>query len=181
MENNPWQPTLLGSTFTLRPMESTDFEELYLAASDPEIWKLHPVVDRYKREKFEIYFQTGMASQGGLVLIDSTEGKIKGASRFSDHNKEAKCIEIGYTFLARSHWGGHVNRELKTLMLNHAFQYVSLAEFVVGVENLRSRRAMEKLGAKELRVIEALEPEGDLRRSVVYGISKDDWFGASRQ
>jgi N-acetyltransferase len=172
---NMWQPTLVGPRFIARPMQASDFEPLFAAASDPGIWELHPVRDRGTRPKFEIYFNTGIASGGALVVEEKETGTIVGSSRYTAHDPERRSIEIGYTFLTRNHWGTGGNRELKTLMLNHAFQYVDVVEFVVGVKNLRSRGAMEKLGGKLVRNLCEREPEGDMRESVVYEIAKNEW------
>ena len=136
---------------------------------------MHPVRDRYTRPKFEIDLQTGIASGGALVVQDRALGAIVGSLRFTAFDPSKRTVEIGYTFLARNHWGTGANRELKTLMLAQAFQHVDAVEFVVGVKNLRSRGAMEKLGGKLARTIVEREPEGDLRESVVYVIEKNDW------
>ncbi len=61
-------------------------------------------------------------------------------------------VSVGYTFLARSHWGGKFNRELKTLMLTHAFKFIRTVVFDVGEHNMRSRRAVEKIGAGLVRM-----------------------------
>lgn len=172
---NLWQPTLVGARFTTRPMQASDFEPLFAAAADPGIWELHPVRDRGTRPKFEIYFHTGIASGGALIVEDNATGQMAGSSRYTAHDPQRRSIEIGYTFLTRNHWGTGANRELKTLMLNHAFQHVDIVEFVVGVKNLRSRGAMEKLGGKLVRNLCEKEPEGDLRESVVYEIEKNEW------
>src|SRR5438132_12819870 len=90
-----------------------------------------------------------------------------GSSRFHGYDKEKSEIEIGWTFLARSHWGGIYNREMKQLMLRHAFQFVNSDIFLVGPENLRSQRAMEKIG----RVHAGSRRDGGGRESCVYQIS----------
>jgi len=172
---NMWQPTLVGQRFIARPMQPSDFDALFAAASDPGIWELHPVRDRGTRPKFEIYFNTGIASGGALVVEERESGAIVGSSRYTAHDPARRSVEIGYTFLTRNHWGTGANRELKTLMLNHAFQHVDIVEFVVGVKNWRSRGAMEKLGGKLVRNLCEREPEGDLRESVVYEIEKNEW------
>ena len=53
----------------------------------------------------------------------------------------------GWTFLARSHWGGEYNREMKRLMLDHAFRFVGRVVFLIDSANHRSQRATEKIGA----------------------------------
>lgn len=141
-------PTLQGHILTLRPLVAADFEELYTAASDPEIWDQHPF-PRYERDKFSEFFDQAVESKNGLVVVDQATNKIVGTSRY--YNFQENKVSIGYTFLARSHWGGRFNRELKTLMLEHAFKFVSEVFFDIGETNLRSRRAIEKIGAKFVR------------------------------
>jgi RimJ/RimL family protein N-acetyltransferase len=142
------QPVLRGKLLELRPMRADDFDALYAVASDPMIWEQHPKRDRYKEEVFRDFFRIGMDSGGALVAIDLLDSKIIGSSRFAGYDEQNGLIEIGWTFLARSHWGGRYNREMKWLMLNHAFRFVNRVIFNVGVGNIRSQRAMEKIGGK---------------------------------
>jgi RimJ/RimL family protein N-acetyltransferase len=81
-----------------------------------------------------------------LVAIDRASGAIIGSSRYDFGRAEAGEVEIGWTFLARSHWGGSYNAEMKALMLDHAFRSVGRVIFLVGDTNIRSRRAVEKIG-----------------------------------
>jgi RimJ/RimL family protein N-acetyltransferase len=140
------QPSLQGELLALRPLRAEDYPELYAVASDPLIWELHPSSDRYKEEVFGTFFRQGMESGGALIAIDSKDGKIVGSSRFDGYDAEKSEIEIGWTFLARSHWGGAYNGEMKQLMLRHAFKFVKRVVFLVGPQNLRSQRAVEKIG-----------------------------------
>jgi N-acetyltransferase len=73
--------------------------------------------------------------------------EIIGATRFHDYNSENSEVEIGWTFLARSCWGGRYNQELKDLIFLHAFQFVQHVAFLIGENNIRSQRSVEKLGA----------------------------------
>lgn len=166
-----WQPHLIGTSIKLRPLTEGDFEELFEAASDPLIWEQHPDRERYTRKRFEEYFCSAMDSRGAFTILDLQTGKMIGSSRFTSYSPENKSIEIGYTFLVRSHWGGTFNRELKTLMLNYAFQFVDCVYFVVGKENMRSRRAMVKFGGTLVESAGIALP-GDLSASVVYRIAK---------
>jgi len=170
-----WQPTLRGEDFVAAPLLESDFEPLFAAASDPGIWAMHPVRDRYLRGPFETFFRTGIESRGALVFRDPDSGEVLGSSRFCGHDPQLRRVEIGYTFLVRSRWGSGLNRRVKQLMLDYAFEHADLVEFVVGVDNLRSRRAVEKLGARLLRTQRELKPEGDLRESVVYGLRAEVW------
>ncbi len=140
------QPILRGELLGLRPLRPNDFHDLYAVASDPLIWEQHPSKDRYREEVFKGFFREALESGGALIAIDSKDGRVIGSSRFHGYDKEKSEVEIGWTFLARSHWGGAYNREMKQLMLRHAFQFVNRVIFLVGAQNLRSQKAMEKIG-----------------------------------
>jgi RimJ/RimL family protein N-acetyltransferase len=87
-----------------------------------------------------------MESGGALIALDAGNKNIIGSSRFNGYDEAKSEIEIGWTFLARSHWGGLHNGEMKRLMLEHAFQFVDHVIFVIGPENYRSQKAVEKIG-----------------------------------
>jgi N-acetyltransferase len=141
------QPTLVGQTVLIRPLRTKDWFEMLGAASDPLIWELHPVRDRCKEHIFREYFDGAMASKSGFAFIERATGSIIGSSRYHGYDAECREIEIGWTFLVRQHWGGNTNREVKRLMLNHAFTFADAVVFWVGESNWRSLRAMEKIGA----------------------------------
>ena len=140
------QPTLHGELLDLRPLRAQDFDSLFAVASDPLIWEQHPANDRYKPEVFRAFFDEGLASGGALIATDKKDGRVIGSSRFHGYNPERSEVEIGWTFLARKYWGGVYNGEMKQLMLQHAFQFVESVIFLIGDENRRSQRAVEKIG-----------------------------------
>jgi len=148
MEASPnWQPTLEGDLVVLRPTQPDDWEEMFAAASDPFIWAGHPAKDRYTEPAFRKYFEGALQSRGALTIVDKASGHIIGCSRYHDYEPELSRVEIGYTFLVRSCWGGAVNGEVKRLMLAHAFRFVDTVQFAVAEDNIRSRKACEKIGA----------------------------------
>ena len=161
------QPILEGELLGLRPLRPDDFHDLYEVASDPLIWEQHPDTDRYKEAVFEGFFREALESGGALIAIDSKDGRVIGSSRFHGYDSDRSEIEIGWTFLARSYWGGMYNREMKQLMLRHAFRFVNSVIFLVGPENVRSQRAMEKIGG--VRVGSRRDSSG--RESLVYQIT----------
>jgi RimJ/RimL family protein N-acetyltransferase len=163
------QPTLTGALVHLRPLRPDDFESLYAVASDPLIWEQHPANDRWKRDVFEKFFQDALASGGALIAHDAQDGRVIGSSRYNGLDLEKSQLEIGWTFLARSHWGGATNGEMKRLMLAHAFTFVKTVLFVVGIQNIRSQKAVEKIGGT--LVGQRTEPDG--RISVVFAITPD--------
>jgi RimJ/RimL family protein N-acetyltransferase len=141
------QPHLQGELIELRPVRRDDWQDLFSVASDSLIWEQHPERDRYKEQVFRIFFKDALESGGALVVIDKQSQQIIGSTRFYGYDPEKSEIEIGWTFLARKYWGGRYNREMKKLMLNHAFKFVDNVVFFVGETNFRSRNAMEKIGA----------------------------------
>jgi len=142
-----WQPTLTGRLVILRPLRPEDQADLYTVASDPLIWEQHPDKTRHTAAGFDAFFRKSLASGGALLVHDAQTGRVIGSSRYFGCSEERSEVEIGWTFLARSHWGGRYNGEMKQLMLQHAFQFVERVVFLIGVDNRRSQRAVEKLGA----------------------------------
>jgi RimJ/RimL family protein N-acetyltransferase len=141
------QPNLKGELIELRPLEPEDWDDLFAVASDPLIWEQHPESDRYKEEVFRIFFREALESGGAFVVIDTKTQQIIGSTRFYGYDPEKSEIEIGWTFLARKYWGGRYNQEMKRLLLLHAFKFVESVVFFVGQNNIRSQKAMEKIGA----------------------------------
>ena len=140
------QPHLVGDQLELRGIQLEDFDALYNAASDKLIWEQHPNHDRYKKPVFSKWFEQAIAGQS-LVVIDQKTKTIIGSSRYYEVELEESSLAIGYTFLARAYWGGRSNAELKSLMLKHAFQYVETVWFHIGADNIRSQKAVLKIGA----------------------------------
>lgn len=165
-----FQPILNGPSLLLRPLVADDFENLYAAASDPKIWEQHPQSDRYKRNVFEESFFKGAVTSGSaFVIIDKLTTRIIGSSRYYEWDKEKAEVAVGFTFLARSHWGGKTNAELKKLMLNHAFQWAGVVWLHIGKDNWRSRKAAEKIGATFSHE-EIKEINGIVRENAFYKI-----------
>jgi RimJ/RimL family protein N-acetyltransferase len=162
------QPHLKGELLELRPLRPEDFDSLYAVASDPRIWELHPARNRYEKSVFQEFFREAMESGGALIALDSKTGSVIGSSRFHGYDSQRSVVEIGWTFLARAYWGGVYNGEMKQLMLRHAFQFVDSVLFVVGLQNLRSRRAVEKIGG----VLVGSRTDGNGRENVVYQITQ---------
>ena len=161
------QPTLKGQVVELWPLRAEDFLALYAVAADSLIWEQHPNPDRYQEPVFRVFFQEALQCGGALLATDSQTGQVIGSSRFDGYNEAKREIEIGWTFLARSHWGGSYNGEMKRLMLRHAFRLADRVIFRVGPHNLRSQRAVEKIGG--VRV--GLTPDTNGPAMVLYEIT----------
>jgi L-amino acid N-acyltransferase YncA len=166
-----FQPTLKGELLTLRPLTANDFEELYNIASDPQVWEQHPRWDRYKKEVFQPFMQSGLDSGGSLVVIDNQTGKLIGSTRYLAYDQEKSEVEIGFTFLGIEYWGGTYNGEMKKLMLDHAFQWVNSVVFLVGPTNTRSQKSVEKIGA----VRDGVRTDATGLEAWLYRINKSSW------
>jgi RimJ/RimL family protein N-acetyltransferase len=169
------QPVLEGDRLILRPLVESDWDELYAVASDPGVWELHPVNTRWQEPVFRAFFAEALQEAGALVAIDRKSESIIGSSQFRGFDPAESCVEIGWTFLARSHWGGAFNRELKRLMLTHALRFVQRVDFRVGETNLRSRRAMEKVGGKLSGQSEVIEGPAGTIVHLVYEIDRESF------
>lgn len=171
------QPVLEGRLLLLRPLVPGDFEALHAAAGDPLIWEQHPESDRWTLPVFTRYFEGAMASGGAFAVIERATGRLVGSSRYDHLDEGASEVEIGWTFLERRLWGGEHNREMKSLMLEHAFRFVERVFFVVGEENRRSQKALEKIGAR------FVGPTGDASRDhrVVFEITRATYRDAARR
>jgi RimJ/RimL family protein N-acetyltransferase len=148
--NNPFTslPVLEGPTLQLKPLQPADAEALYQAASDPLIWEQHPDPLRYQRERFESSYLAGALASGSSFLVtDLKTGEVLGCSRYYDWDQDNSEVAVGFTFIVRSYWGGETNAELKKLMFDYAFQYVSKIWLHIGKQNWRSRKGSEKVGA----------------------------------
>ena len=163
-------PTLTGEHVELRPVRAEDWSGMFAAAADPLVWADHPVRDRYKEDYFRVFFDGALASRAALTILDRRTGEIIGSSRYHGHDPDVGEIEIGWTFLRRSHWGGTYNREVKRLMLDHAFKHAGCVVFMVGETNGRSQRAVERIGAVRRPAIFERAYHGVNVRHIVYEI-----------
>ena len=144
------QPEIEGQTVRLRPLLASDRSAFVKAGSDPDIWAQHPATDRHEPDKIAAFFEEALASGGAVIIEEKSSGRVTGSSRYHDLDGAKGRVEIGWTFLTRDHWGGATNREVKTLMLQHAFTHVPVVRFTIGSQNMRSRRAIEKIGGRLL-------------------------------
>jgi RimJ/RimL family protein N-acetyltransferase len=166
------QPTLSNCVVSVRPLTPGDWDALYAVASDPPLWANHPEPDRWQEPVFRLFFNQALDSGGALIAIDAGTGKVIGSSRYDLGRAGPKEIEIGWTFLARSHWGGRTNAALKRLMIQHALNEFDQVIFWIGENNIRSRRALEKIGGTLTDRLLEVQMATGLVRHVCYGIDR---------
>ena len=158
------------------PLKAEHFEALYQVASDPLIWEQHPNKDRYRRDVFETFFEGALASEGAFLVLDKKTGEVVGSSRYYDLDEEQEVVAIGYTFIARQFWGQNYNPALKRLMINYAFKYLNSVIFHVGSQNLRSQKAVERLGANKIAEKEVAYYGESAKLNYIYQLTKSDWI-----
>ena len=166
------QPRLIGELIEVRPLATDDWEELFAVASDPLIWEQHPARERYREDVFREFFREAFETGSAFVVIERKTGRIIGSSRYFAFDPRESSVEIGWTFLARAFWGGEYNRELKLLMLDHAFKFVERVVFIIGVTNFRSQKALEKIGGVRVGRRDKADAQGNVVENFVYEIRR---------
>jgi RimJ/RimL family protein N-acetyltransferase len=164
---------LQNNLIKLVPLHENDFNELYQVACDPLIWEQHPNKNRYKKEVFQNYFEGAILSKSAFFIREATTNEAIGSSRYYDYDLEKNSIKIGYTFIGRKFWGNGYNKALKKVMLDYAFQYVDSVLFEVGANNIRSQKAMEKIGGIKIDEIEVEYYGEDSKLNYIYQIKKE--------
>lgn len=165
-------PTLQDESVKLVPLKEEDFEILYKVANDPLIWEQHPNKNRWQRNVFQIFFKGAIESKGAYLIYDTKTNEPIGSTRFYDWDMEKSEVSIGYTFFARSHWGGKYNPAAKHLMMQYVFQFVNHVIFHIGAQNIRSQKAIEKLGAVKIAEEEIAYYGEDSKLNFIYSIRK---------
>jgi len=174
-KNFDLQPYLFDDLIEMLPLKENDFDELFKAAADPLLWEQHPNKDRYKKEVFRNFFKGAMESGGAFIVKDKKTMKVIGSSRFYDYNKEENSVSVGYTFISRDCWGKSFNPKMKKLMLDHAFEFVDKVYFHIGKDNIRSQKAIIKLGAVKVDEIDMRYFGEEVHRNFIYLMEKDVW------
>jgi len=175
------QPTHLSNNLVqLVPLQATDFEALFSVAADPAIWEQHPTKNRYERDVFTIYFEGAIASGGAFLIIEKSNKKIIGCTRYYQHQPTNDFIYIGYTFFATAYWGGNYNSTVKKLMIDYAFTHYPEIRLEVGEHNIRSQKAIERLGAEKI-AMQAIAYHGEQpNNNFIYSLKKEKHFSLSK-
>jgi N-acetyltransferase len=163
---------LKNKVVQLIPLQESDFDRLYEVASDPLVWEQHPNPNRYQKEDFRKYFEGAMLSKGAFIVLDSKNNNVVGCSRFYDFNPDTNSVKIGYTFIGTNFWGKGFNKNMKSLMINHAFEKLDNVIFDIGANNIRSQKAIAKIGAIKIDEQEIVYYGEDSKLNYIYQISK---------
>ncbi|MEY8765095.1 MULTISPECIES: GNAT family N-acetyltransferase [Francisella] len=159
--------SLSSENIRLEIMTRGDFDRLYNIAKDPEIWAQHNDKSRSQVDGFKKYFDDGLKNPQNCYLIFHNK-ELVGSTRYYEYDCIKKSIKIGYTFYAKEYWGTELNKKVKKLMLDYAFESVENVLFDVWYKNIRSQKAVSKLGAK-------LCENDTSRERLVFILNKKDW------
>ena len=181
----PWvqAATLSDRGITLRPLTLEDEAGLIAAASDGELWRLR-VTSVPEPENTRTYIDTALQAwrdghRLAFAVADSASGKLLGTTSYHDIVPALKRVEIGYTWYAKSAQGTAINTEAKYLLMQHWFEsrQANAVEFRTHYLNEASRRAIERLGAKQDGILRSHQilKDGSIRDTVVYSIIANEW------
>jgi RimJ/RimL family protein N-acetyltransferase len=174
---------LKGNKVELLPLEAAHFDSLFLAASNKEIWELTSV-DYSVKEIFYPNFNNALNERENgsvypFVIIHKHSNTIIGTTRLLEIYPNDIKIEIGVTWIMKEFWGTTVNLECKLLLLNYCFETLEAnrVQFRAKDNNLRSRRAIEKIGGVFEGILrkDKIEPNGVPRNTAFYSILNNEW------
>jgi N-acetyltransferase len=130
---------------------------------------------------FDAYYNTAMSApaQHSFLIRELASGEVIGMTRFYEISMTDKRLSIGHTWYIPRVWGQAHNKECKLMLLRYVFEHLSFnrVAFYVAHQNVRSQKAMEKIGGTKEGVLRKYGYRGDgsLRDSVLYSIISDEW------
>jgi RimJ/RimL family protein N-acetyltransferase len=171
---------LTGMKVKLIPLESRHSEGLYEAGRYPDIWTFTQGRIQSPDDARE-YVRKALEQQNAVpfAIIDQESQKIVGCTRFYDISVQNRGLEIGSTWLTPAMWRTSANTECKYLLLKHCFESIGTirVQFKTDSRNIRSQRAIERLGAVKEGVLRnhMILPDEYVRDSVYYSIIEREW------
>jgi len=180
-----WPPpvTLRGAHVTLEPLAPRHHDDLVEAVRDGELWKLtYTTVPLPEKMEAEIARRLALAHAGSMLpfaVIENASERAVGMTTYMNVDAVHRRLEIGSTWYRTRVQRTQLNTECKLLLLAHAFDVLDCiaVEFRTSAQNLRSRRAIERLGARCDGILRnhARHADGTLRDTVVYSIIAGEW------
>ena len=114
-----------------------------------------------------------------FLVFDKQTNSYAGSTRFGNINYKNKVLHIGWTWIGKEFQGTGLNKNMKFLMLQYAFETLKFekVEFRIDERNKKSRKAVEKLGATLEGILrqDTAMSDGFRRSTCCYGILKSEW------
>ncbi len=180
---------LEGHLIRLERLELSHLFLLEIIGANPIIWQ-NLLVEGWRNEAFWLWANESLEGQKAgkicaFAVIDNRTGNVVGTTRFQDIDMVHNKTDIGFTWYDPSVWGKGFNYEAKYLMFRHAFEVLKMQRvgFKVDERNIRSQRALEKVGTTREGYIRKhfIRPDGSIRNSFLYGITDDEWFVSAKK
>ncbi|CAM3514196.1 GNAT family protein [Paenibacillus lupini] len=177
--------TLENHKVVLQPLQSRHVKELAQLLSDPRVWEL-----TWRKNNTEQAIESALESalvsraegtQLPFAIIDRASGRLAGTTRLGDLDLSNRNVEIGWTWLSPEFWGRGINSACKLLLLQYCFEELGVirVQFSASGKNVRSQRALEKIGAIREGVLRGHRLDatdgGTLHDNVFYGILEKEW------
>ncbi|QCR21061.1 GNAT family N-acetyltransferase [Pontibacter sp. SGAir0037] len=167
----------------LRPFQLNDLEQLKAMALDEEIWRYMPgkISSEAELQKWgeQNVSDRVECRRYAFVIIDKATGALAGSTSYGNISPADKRLEIGWTWLGKDYRGSGLNKHCKFLLLHYAFEVLEYerVELKTDVLNMRSRKAMLKLGATEEGTLRSHTQMHDGRRrdTIYYSILRPEW------
>lgn len=175
---------LEGERVKMIPLRIDHAEELWETAKDESIWTHYTFRKIESLEKFKEFLRASLAeAESGkgftFTIIDKSTGKMKGGTSFLDIQPASRSLEIGRTWIAKELQGKGFNTECKYHLLKYCFEELGLIRvfFKTDSNNIRSQKAMEKIGAKFEGILRnhMIREDGTFRHSAYYSIIEGEW------
>jgi N-acetyltransferase len=177
---------LRGRTVYLEPIGEQHREMFRPLARDERIWEFNKalLIDATFDEQFNQNFDEAMETasvyggQGFAIRAVCDDSPI-GMTRFHSVDRPNKTLEIGWTWYIPTVWGKVHNKECKLLLLQYVFEtlHFNRAQFKVAHQNIRSQKAVEKIGGVKEGVIRksGYRKDGTIRDNVIFSIIDEEW------
>lgn len=180
---DPAPIVLQGSVVRLEPLDQRHAPDLLSAAADPDIWAFLPAYQPKSLAGMQAWIAEARSGAGEeqipFAIVRRSNGRAVGSTRFLEIRRDSRALEIGWTWLGKEVQRSAVNTECKLLLLTHAFEELGALRVQLKTDrrNLRSQRAIERLGAVKEGVLrkQRINHDGYVRDAVYYSIVDDEW------
>jgi RimJ/RimL family protein N-acetyltransferase len=181
-------PVLMGRRVLLREPREADAPALFEMTSDPEVTRFLAIAppdspDDTRHFVARCREHRGQDREYIFVIADVADDSVMGVIGLRHIDQPMGTAQIG-TWLGRTHWGTGANAEAKQLLLDYSFGPLALhrIEARIAVDNLRSRRAFERLGARnEGRLRESFFKNGRYQDQDLFVVLEPEWRRRRRQ
>lgn len=176
-------PYLENNNVKLTLLDLSNYEHLLDIAQQDRLIQFSPS-DISTPEKFKDYVQTAVdgfyhKTTIPFIIFDKTKKQYAGSTRFGNMDWKNKVLHIGWTWIGKEFQGTGLNKQMKFLMLQYAFENMEFEkiEFRVDKRNTQSRKAVEKIGAQLEGILrkDTVMLDGYRRSTCCYGILKEEW------